>query len=409
MPRKSTTGGITPKGNRIELCFVYQGKRYRPTIPLRPTPANLRRARQINDDIKARIERGTFDFSEEFPTYKRLSKVPSLRLPQNPTFAKVVDEFMETQGEQALITQRGYQNILDSFWKPLLGDRPIKEIKYSELAKIVSNTAWGSTKTRNNKVSILRRVFAFAHADEIIDRDPTERLKSLKVQARPHDPYTIHDAELLIAGIRENFGSQAADYVEWQFFTGCRPSETIALTWDHVDFVSRTVRIERARVAGFDKNRTKTGTARDIDLCPRAFACLMRQKPISFDRIPEVFTKADGFRWSDIQIQWKQWRHAHKRLGLRYREPYQARHSSVTWHLLIGSNPLWVAAQHGHSTSVMFKNYAKWLRGTTKADIEAIRQAMGDCHLNPTSPTSANDNHFDSKRDSLAEREGFEP
>ncbi len=34
-------------------------------------------------------------------------------------------------------------------------------------------------------------------------------------------------------------------------------------------------------------------------------------------------------------------------MKLRYRKPYCARHSSVSWNLMIGRNPLWVAKQHG--------------------------------------------------------------
>jgi hypothetical protein len=39
------------------------------------------------------------------------------------------------------------------------------------------------------------------------------------------------------------------------------------------------------------------------------------------------------------------WRWALKRLKVRYREPYNARHSSVSWNLMLGKNLLWVAKQ----------------------------------------------------------------
>ena len=35
--------------------------------------------------------------------------------------------------------------------------------------------------------------------------------------------------------------------------------------------------------------------------------------------------------------------------NIRYRKPHGARHTSVSWDLMIGRNPLWVARQHGHS------------------------------------------------------------
>jgi integrase len=41
-------------------------------------------------------------------------------------------------------------------------------------------------------------------------------------------------------------------------------------------------------------------------------------------------------------------------LKARYRDPYNARHSSVSWSLMIGKNPLWLAKQHGHSVQTIF-------------------------------------------------------
>ena len=45
----------------------------------------------------------------------------------------------------------------------------------------------------------------------------------------------------------------------------------------------------------------------------------------------------------------------HKTLNIRRRGPYHARHSSVTWQLMLGKNLLWVAKQHGHSVEVMLR------------------------------------------------------
>jgi len=57
-------------------------------------------------------------------------------------------------------------------------------------------------------------------------------------------------------------------------------------------------------------------------------------------------------------------------------KPYVARHSSVSWNLMIGRNPLWVAKQHGHSLVTMLTVYAAWVEGTLESDVVAIRRAM---------------------------------
>jgi integrase len=47
---------------------------------------------------------------------------------------------------------------------------------------------------------------------------------------------------------------------------------------------------------------------------------------------------------------------------LKYRYPYQARHTFATKHLSKGFNPLWVANQMGTSPEMIYKHYAVYLQ-----------------------------------------------
>jgi len=78
----------------------------------------------------------------------------------------------------------------------------------------------------------------------------------------------------------------------------------------------------------------------------------------------------------NLQIQAHRWRATLSSLKLRYRRPYVARPSSVSWNLMIGKNPLWVAQQHGHSISTMLCVYAAWAQSMVESDIAAIRRSM---------------------------------
>lgn len=61
---------------------------------------------------------------------------------------------------------------------------------------------------------------------------------------------------------------------------------------------------------------------------------------------------------------------------IRPRGPYHARHSSVTWNLMLGKNLLWTARQHGHSVEVMLRMYAAWTEMVGDSHVESIREAM---------------------------------
>lgn len=77
MGRKSISGGVAPGADRIELTFVFEGVRYRPTIKRVPSEANVRRARVQLQEIKRPIAIGTFVFAEEFPEYRYMEQLGS--------------------------------------------------------------------------------------------------------------------------------------------------------------------------------------------------------------------------------------------------------------------------------------------------------------------------------------------
>lgn len=48
-------------------------------------------------------------------------------------------------------------------------------------------------KTRNNTATVIRRPFELAYIDGIIDSNPADRLRNVKSQKRPPDPFTLEE------------------------------------------------------------------------------------------------------------------------------------------------------------------------------------------------------------------------
>lgn len=96
----------------------------------------------------------------------------------------------------------------------------------------------------------------------------------------PIDPLTIQEAETLISAIHRGWGEAQGNYDEFRFFTGLRPSEQIALRVTDCDVTQGKIKIDKARVAARDKDRTKTSEDRIVELCPRALHVLKRQLAI---------------------------------------------------------------------------------------------------------------------------------
>lgn len=143
------------------------------------------------------------------------------------------------------------------------------------------------------------------------------------------------------------------------------------------DPTAGTLAINKARVAGMDKDSTKAAEDRSIVLCPRAMNVLRRQLVLRsrLERTGRIdhdhlFFKASGALIRNLQYPYVRWRRTLDRLGtIRYRRPYCARHASVSWDLMIGRDPLWVAKQHGHSITTMLRVYTAWAEGAIEADL----------------------------------------
>ena len=390
MSRTSIAGGVIPAGaNRIRFDFKYEGVRYRPTLLRTPSESTLRWARQHLEGIKHRIADGTFSFAEEFPDFRHLKKVPDQGSPK--TCAQVFDAFRAhcgsrvTRHDLASITLASYRRVLDGFWRPRIGAQRSLDVRYSTLVRIADNATW-SKKSYNNAISILRRAFKFGYRDHSEKHDPTLGLKSVRIRKKDRpviDPFTIQEAEALIAAIHRDWGEAQGNYDEFRFFTGLRPSEQIALVIGDFDPTAGTLAINKARVAGMDKDSTKTAEDRSIVLCPRAMNVLRRQLVLRsrLERTGRIdhdhlFFKASGALIRNLQYPYVRWRRTLDRLAtIRYRRPYCARHASVSWDLMIGRNALWVAQQHGHSITTMLRVYTAWAEGAIEADLKAIERA----------------------------------
>jgi integrase len=52
------------------------------------------------------------------------------------------------------------------------------------------------------------------------------------------------------------------------------------------------------------------------------------------------------------------------RAGIRYRRPYQTRHTYASMMLTAGESPVWLASQMGHcDLSMIGRIYARWIDG----------------------------------------------
>ena len=376
MGRKSESGGVKPKGNRIQFDFWFRKVRCRPTIDLKPSTANLLYARSMHKKILEEIRHGTFNIHEHFPRYVPEFLTATGAAPLRvKTFNEYADAYLVSISGIGASTQDTYRRAL-MHWRSWFGESRIDTILHSDVTTKLGAHGWKTNKTRNNVVSVARGVFKLAWRDQVLKVNPIEGVEGLPLEDQDPDPFDLDELEIVLEKLQKVSGPEVRDYFEFAFFTGLRPSEQIELKWTKFDERSRMIRIDHSRVRGkaktaeatkfktssVSKRGTKTHHDRDVKLNKRAFAVIRRQKARTMLRGEHVFLNpATGAHWNDSNKQGDIWRAAMRLTKLRYRTQYETRSTYASIMLTAGMRPAVCARLLGHSLQVFFTKYAKLL------------------------------------------------
>lgn len=360
MGRKGS--GVEVREKSIRLTFTLaDGTPERQTLylngePLRPTPANVKYAHRIAAEIKLKIEAGMFLMADYFPHAATATT--------DSTVAGAIKHFKDSmRGEES--TLKGYRSAL-KFWEAELGSKNFRALVKSDILKALKKRPNISGKTISNYVSVLRLVYQLLVDDKVLKENPIVPIEA------PHqppevDPFTTDEAEAIIDRMRTAYDEQVYNYIECRFFTGARPSELAALKWPNVDLRSGYFLIEETIVETHAKDRTKTFRTRKVLLNSRSRAAIERQQAHTFMKDREGFVFIDprtGGPWSRVDFFRRYyWLPTLQFLRIRYRKPYNTRHTYATMMLMAGMKPAFCAKQLGHDIKVFLETYSTWLDG----------------------------------------------
>ena len=359
-------GGIELRAKSIRVRFEYRGKQRKETLyigaePMAPTPANAKYAKRLAAEIKQKIDNGTFNYAEYFPRSQHADE-PEQGVPM---LHDVMDTWLSVYpGKQS--TKRQYGIRINTFWKKALPNRPIAEVTYSHIMVALNSGTWTSGKSRNNELSLINGVFEFARLDKLIKDNPCAEVKRAGYQKPGPDPFDLGEVHAILGHLREHRPEQILNFVQVMFFTGMRTSEGIALRWSDIDFRKREVLIDGANVYDEEADSTKTFESRIVKLSAPAIEALLRQKAYTYLAGQHVFhDPKTGKPWGYAKITDRRsfWQAALTKLGIRYRRPYNMRHTYATLGLMSGVKPGFMASQLGHSLRMFFTVYAKWISG----------------------------------------------
>lgn len=344
-----------------EIEFTYQGERCRERIKLKPCPANRRIVERHRAEIINAIEDGTFDYTVTFPKSKRAAKLRT----QNEVLSvgQWLDKWLDSKEHHIKAsTYNGYRKAI-GILKPVFGHMALTEIKKRDLRQWC-DTLKCSNKRIRNLTQPLISAMQFAVDDELIESNPLSDFKFRRIEAPKEDdvdPLSREEAEQLLLSLT----GQYKNMIQFALWTGLRSSELIAVEWGDIDFVRGVARINKAKTqdsAKVETTKTKAGT-REVKLLAPALSALSNQKAHTFIVGKHIFlNELTGLPFTGDQQLWRAWRRSLLKAGIRYRNPYQTRHSFASFLLSSGENINWISKQLGHENVIVtLKHYARFI------------------------------------------------
>lgn len=200
----------------------------------------------------------------------------------------------------------------------------------------------------------------WAVEEELIEVNPYANLPAVRTAkvAKTINPFSIDERDRIIQAFEAHeFHKTYADFVKFLFFTGCRPSEAIALQWHHISTDFKTITFAEAVVLKTRKD-TKTHIIRKFP-CNQKLETLLKtihsQKSSLSDR---VFHSPNGCELDGHNFQNRAWKEIMENIAIIYRSSYNTRHTFITICLDNEIPVTQIASWVGNSAKTIWSHYA---------------------------------------------------
>jgi len=276
-----------------------------------------------------------------------------------PLFGEMAMEWVEIiKKDIKKSTLEDYRYSMNRYILPSFGNVLIGEIGYMEIRKFVSELEC-SHKRKNNVLVPMRSVFKMAFLSGIIEKNPMDRIKNVKVIKPDIYPLSMEEVRLVLDCVSPRF----RNFFIVAFFTGMRFGEMAALKWKHIDFKLGIIKVRETLVKG-ETGRPKTKkSVRDIRMLPPVVEAIRDQRKVTMGKSEYIFLNQYGKPLEPMPTNFHVWKPALKKAGLEPRSLYQTRHTFATLMLDAGEHPGWVQKMMGHETMQMiYEKYYSYIK-----------------------------------------------
>lgn len=337
-------------------------------------PVALGKAQAIAESIARDIQLGEFDPTlEKYKVKSHLTVVPKAT-PKEYTVIELWNEYFDFRKKSLKAkTVEKYENLASLYQK--LGNLSILDaIKVK--SKLESITTIDRTR---DGLMYLNACCKWAVQHDLISVNPYDgmyqQLPKPNYQQNPEpNAFTKDERDLIIEKFKGDKRSgmnysHYTSFVEFLFYTGCRPSEAVGLTWDDVSEDCSIVRFNKSKVQVkskiVDSDKSKNNRVRTLAVSGKATELLQAIKPETVKPKQLVFCSPDGI---DKPINYRNFaRRAWSNIVDPIKPdttPYCCRDTFITLQLINGTPASTIAKWCDTSTLMIDKYYADKLKLT---------------------------------------------
>jgi len=365
--------GISKNGDYLRIQFTWNGKRYRPTTTHKT--GQEKQAAKLLAAILFDLENKRFKLDMyknqllQFSTLQELDNA-YVNAQKSPLLSTLLTEHLTildgklNSGAIQPSTHRGYCYTITAHLLPRFGKYKVSEVTVQMLEEFINSLGF----TRNRLKVILRplmEIFQRMQRYGVIDKSPfldlnKDSFVNVRISDYEVNPFNQDEIDLIIANCDHDC---VRNFIQFGFWTGCRISEIFALNWDDIDFKKETISITKNQTINKQLKcpKTKSGI-RIIEMTPKAKEALQDQYLITAER-ERIFLSPTGQIWYKPGSFGVFWKNALLKAKVKYRNPYQMRHTFISMMLHFGNSPLDLYQMAGHeNTEMIYKNYARFIK-----------------------------------------------
>jgi integrase len=280
------------------------------------------------------------------------------------------------------------ESVIKRHLLPTLGNKKLKELVREDFQTIYDslNIRGWAPSTIHTLHGVAKAVINWATRKRLLHEDILERITLPKIP-KAHPAYLTYEEMQAFFDVAPNYWYGNA--FKFQFMTGLRNQELMALKWEDVNFETEEIVIRRACVwitkfEGFKS--TKTGVERTLELDLKTINLLKRVKAaqeahisarviggLSYGDEQLIFCTRDG-RVPTKHVVNVCFKKILKKIGItRHFRWYDVRHTHGThMHDAGGGHPKMIANRMGHSVETFFRIYGHEMKGQQRKALRKI-------------------------------------